>query len=279
MTDHKHAMPSSPLGLPLALTGAVAATRYVGSTTSGAPVSGTFAVGDFIVTQDGSVYICTVAGTPGTWVAVSGGGGGSALVPTVIQNVANSVNAASLVLTIAAAASGDRLILCVGSTGRDVNAPTCTNVTFTEVLATNFGTTIYASVYVGVVAGGASATTVTITATGINFITAAIYEVADALTPTAGASATLTNTNVVAANFLQIGPIAPARGTFFVFVASEDNGTTLMRLELSAPYYTRAIGGSTLMEAIGYAPGGNLAAYVTGGTTNSDFCAGIVAIT
>lgn len=59
------------------LTGATAATRFVGGTTSGAPTTGTFAVGDFVVTQNGSIYICTAAGTPGTWAAVSGAGGGS----------------------------------------------------------------------------------------------------------------------------------------------------------------------------------------------------------
>jgi len=73
--DHKHAMPTSPLGLPLGLTGAVTATRYVGGTASVAPTTGTFAVGDYVITAAGSIYICTVAGTPGTWVAVSGGSG------------------------------------------------------------------------------------------------------------------------------------------------------------------------------------------------------------
>ena len=73
-------MPLSPAnshgnGYPLGLTGATAATRYVGGTTSGAPASGTFAVGDYVVTEDGGIQICTVAGSPGTWVAVSGGGG------------------------------------------------------------------------------------------------------------------------------------------------------------------------------------------------------------
>jgi len=62
-------------GYPLGLTGATSATRYVGGTTTGAPASGTFAVGDFVITQDGALYICTVAGSPGTWSAVSGGGG------------------------------------------------------------------------------------------------------------------------------------------------------------------------------------------------------------
>lgn len=64
------------------LTGATAATRYVGATTSGAPVSGTFAVGDFIVDQSGSAWVCTTAGTPGTWTQIAGGGGS---VPAVVS--------------------------------------------------------------------------------------------------------------------------------------------------------------------------------------------------
>ena len=49
------------------LTGATSATRYVGGTANGAPTSGTFAVGDFIVDQTGTIWVCTTAGTPGTW--------------------------------------------------------------------------------------------------------------------------------------------------------------------------------------------------------------------
>lgn len=75
MTDHKHAMPADPTGRALGLTGATAATRYVGGTTSGAPASGTFLKGDFVIGQDASVWICTTAGSPGTWTELSGGGG------------------------------------------------------------------------------------------------------------------------------------------------------------------------------------------------------------
>lgn len=53
------------------LTGATAAVRWVGGTTTGAPVSGTFAVGDFVTTRDGAIYICTAAGTPGTWTVAN----------------------------------------------------------------------------------------------------------------------------------------------------------------------------------------------------------------
>lgn len=59
------------LGEPLALTGATAATRYVGATTSGSPTSGMFAVGDLVIDQTGEEYVCTVAGSPGTWVMAS----------------------------------------------------------------------------------------------------------------------------------------------------------------------------------------------------------------
>ena len=50
------------------LTGATAGnTRIVGATTSGAPITGTFAQGDVVVDQTGTIWICTTAGTPGTW--------------------------------------------------------------------------------------------------------------------------------------------------------------------------------------------------------------------
>ncbi len=53
-----------------ALTGATSASRYVGATTSGAPASGTFAVGDFVIARDGHLWICITAGSPGTWVNI-----------------------------------------------------------------------------------------------------------------------------------------------------------------------------------------------------------------
>ena len=49
------------------ITGATAASRYVGATASGSPASGTFSMGDYIIDQSGAVWICTIGGTPGTW--------------------------------------------------------------------------------------------------------------------------------------------------------------------------------------------------------------------
>jgi hypothetical protein len=50
------------------LTGAVTATRFAGGTASGAPGSGTFTTGDFVVDVTGRIFICTAGGSPGTWV-------------------------------------------------------------------------------------------------------------------------------------------------------------------------------------------------------------------
>ena len=55
------------------LTGATAATRYVGGTTSGAPITGTFAVGDFVIDHTGKLLVCVTAGNPGVWVAPTSG--------------------------------------------------------------------------------------------------------------------------------------------------------------------------------------------------------------
>jgi hypothetical protein len=51
------------------LTGAANPGRFVGVTVSGAPTSGTFTVGDFVVTQNGNMYVCVTPGSPGVWVA------------------------------------------------------------------------------------------------------------------------------------------------------------------------------------------------------------------
>jgi hypothetical protein len=54
------------------LTGATASSsRLVGTTTSGPPVSGTFAVGDMVIDQTATIWFCNGAGTPGTWLTVT----------------------------------------------------------------------------------------------------------------------------------------------------------------------------------------------------------------
>ena len=71
----------SSSGLPVGstgLAGATLATRYVGGTASAAPPTGTFAIGDYVIARSAAIFVCTVAGTPGTWVQIGGAPSGTA---------------------------------------------------------------------------------------------------------------------------------------------------------------------------------------------------------
>ena len=87
------------------LNGATAASRYVGGTTSGAPTSGTFLVGDFVVDQTATIWVCIVAGTPGTWS------------PTESQNVRSTGSSTT-------ATAGEIIITTGGSSGVLITLPT-----------------------------------------------------------------------------------------------------------------------------------------------------------
>lgn len=54
-------------------TGAAVASRYAGATAGGAPATGTFNTGDYIIDVTGSFWVCTSGGSPGTWAQVGGG--------------------------------------------------------------------------------------------------------------------------------------------------------------------------------------------------------------
>lgn len=47
-------------------------------TTAGAPTTGTWVTNDAVIDSGGALWVCTVAGTPGTWVTSSGGGSSAA---------------------------------------------------------------------------------------------------------------------------------------------------------------------------------------------------------
>ena len=98
------------------LPGATAASRYAGATASGAPTTGTFAVGDYVVDQTGKVYVCTVAGTPGTWVtgASSFSAGTTGLTPS-----SATTGAITLAGTLAVANGGTGVTTSTG-TGANV---------------------------------------------------------------------------------------------------------------------------------------------------------------
>jgi len=55
------------------LTGATSPATFAGGTPSGPPASGTHAVGEYVIDLTGKVWICTGAGSPGTWTQAGGG--------------------------------------------------------------------------------------------------------------------------------------------------------------------------------------------------------------
>lgn len=77
------------LSLSKGLTGAISSSRYVGATNSGAPTTGTFGVGDFVIARDGNLWICTTAGSPGTWTNAGGAG-------SLVSSVAGRTGAVTL---------------------------------------------------------------------------------------------------------------------------------------------------------------------------------------
>jgi len=50
-------------------TGAATASGYMGGVSGAAPASGTFALGDMVIDQKGPLWVCTTAGTPGSWAS------------------------------------------------------------------------------------------------------------------------------------------------------------------------------------------------------------------
>jgi hypothetical protein len=98
------------------MTGAANSVRVVGGNASGAPASGTFAVRDMAIDSDGTIWICTSAGSPGTWTQVSGaggGGGGAAVGSGTAQ--ANAVGADVTMTSANTFYDGPSLSLSAGS--------------------------------------------------------------------------------------------------------------------------------------------------------------------
>lgn len=187
----------------------------------------------------------------------------------------------SHVTTITAADSGQRMIVGIASYNRDVNTPTCTNTTFTQVLAANFSTTSYLSVYVGVVAGGSSGTTVTVTATGADNIFTTVVILDDALSAAVVDTATTSGTSASAGASTLIGPIACTVGDFLIMgFSTNDASQQITAMHCSSPLFM--VPGDSLHGhrlAIGRAGATDVSCYYVGGTGGADYAAGIVAIT
>ena len=155
-------------GLPIGLTGATSATRFVGGTTSGAPTSGTFAVGDFVIDRTAAIWICTVAGTPGTWSAIGGSGGGT----TAIANGGTGATTAATALSNLGAQPGtsQRSVYTTAGSFSGVSAPSWANSAIVYLVGGGGGGgggTVSATTF-GAAGGGAAGTVIarTIPVTG-----------------------------------------------------------------------------------------------------------------
>ena len=146
---------------PTGLTGATAASRYVGGIASGAPTSGTFAIGDQVTDQTGKIWICTSAGTPGTWAGLYNIGdnpitatGNAATIPVIQTHYTvtnNSAAGLTITMTTSGAVAGQLVLIrildfsgvaqtitWVNTENSTVNAPTASNGSTTLPLTAGF---------------------------------------------------------------------------------------------------------------------------------------------
>lgn len=155
------------------LTGATAASRYVGATTSGAPTgSNPFVVGDFVIDQTAKVWVCTVAGSPGTWTQITASNGGvtsfnsraGAVAPTSGDYTAAQVTGALVNtnnlsdVSNAATARGN---LTAAKSGANSDITSLTGIT-TPITVSEGGTG--ANTLTGVVVGSGTSSLTTVTA-------------------------------------------------------------------------------------------------------------------
>jgi Pectate lyase superfamily protein len=189
---------SSPALIAAGLTGATSVSRYVGATTSGAPASGTFVVGDFIIAENGHVWICTTAGSPGTWTDA---GSSANLVTSVFSRTGAVV-----------ATSGDYTAAQVTNSADKSSGSQQTftgNVSTPALIAAGLTGATSATRYVGATASGAPASGTFVVGDFIIDQTGKIW-----ICTTAGSPGTWTQTGAVASFNSRTGAVVPASGDY-----------------------------------------------------------------
>ena len=149
--------------------------------------------------------------------------------PTIVQMA--TANTAATAVTIVAAASGNSLVMITDSTTGQITAPTCTNVTWTQIKTVTSGGSSFYAIWVGVVAGGSSGTSVTMTKPG-SFNSLIIMEITDALTPTAGVTGSGTGSIGGVGTTLA----ATTAGRLIICGSGVDNTANANPLVMTIPY-------------------------------------------
>ena len=164
-----------------------------------------------------------------------GGGGGDPAIDCKGWVAPNYASTNAFTITIPAQASGTRILVAVGTRNNDVTSLSCTNVTWTEVKGWNSSTSTYLSIYVGVVSGGSSGTTITVNVGGTNYVFATAVFLGEALTPTTGADASFTGT--ASTNRRLPLTIATTPGDIVVMAyTTSDASSPISAMEMSSPF-------------------------------------------
>lgn len=179
------------------LTGAVSATRYAGGTADVAPTSGTFGAGDWVVSLTGKVWVCTVGGTPGTWVQANSASFAPLASPTFTGTVtvpaAAAVNAAPRINQLTSAltiTSGTLPNLGAWSSGTAIQNPVARQITVNVAMVSS-GTAATATCAIAI-----SPDNVTYTTIGTPTVSTAVN--------TVGALQLVTAVNVPAAWYIKL---------------------------------------------------------------------------
>jgi hypothetical protein len=161
----------------------------------------------------------------GAYSTPAGGGGGSTVVPTLVQTKFAGTAASSVTLD-AAPASGHAVILILdGTSTGQATAVSSTNTTWTQIVTTNAASCYYA-IWVGVVSG-VGGTVITVTHPN-SFMSMLALEITDTLTGTAGATTVGTNTT-------RRELAATTAGHLVVLASGTDNTTLRNTLYPSIP--------------------------------------------
>lgn len=195
-----------------------------------------------------------------------GGGGGTGARYPVQSAAGTSSNSNTRAVTIAAAASGNRLIVVTAmESTHAVSSIACTNVTFTKLAGTSIGVAPVIEIWVGVVAGGSSGTTVTVTFAGSNFCNAVVMEFTS-LTGTLDTSASRNVTTDPAGTHV-IPILTPGDAAALVVAAATTTNNSTTFSAYSGVYLIVPLTGTTLGVAYGF-PGTNpVYGAMTGGSS------------